>query len=201
MQPQSGEIRDFMRILTKAQFLREKDVWLSKLRAGAVFMYPTDTIYGIGCDATNKQAVDVIRQAKQRDEKPFSVIAPSKKWIEENCIVSNTAKECLKKLPGPYTLLLPLLNKNAIAPNVIGTSQNIGVRIPKHWWNEFVAEFGKPLVTTSVNIAGQPHATSVWNVPIKLKEHIDFAIDDGQIKNPPSILLDCTSEQINEVKR
>ena len=190
-----------MRILTKAQFLREKDVWLAKLRIGAVFMYPTDTIYGIGCDATNKQAVDIIRQAKQREEKPFSVIAPSKKWIEENCIVSEEAKECIKKLPGPYTILLPLSNKNSIAPNVTGTSENIGVRIPKHWWSEFVAEFGKPVVTTSVNIASQPHATSVWNVPIKLKEYIDFAIDDGEIKNQPSTLLDCTGQQIKEIKR
>lgn len=199
MKPRSGGIRDFMRILTKTQFLREKDIWLAKLRAGAVFMYPTDTIYGIGCDATNKQAVDVVRQAKERDEKPFSVIAPSKKWIEENCQMSDAAKEGIKQLPGPFTLLLRVKNRNAVAPNV--TNETMGVRIPKHWWADFVAEFGKPIVTTSVNVSGQPHATSVWNVPIKLKQFIDFAIDDGEIKNPPSTILDCTGEQIREIRR
>ncbi len=190
-----------MRILTKAQFLREKEIWLAKLVAGATFMYPTATIYGIGCDATNKRAIEIIRIAKQRDEKPFSVIAPSKQWIEENCMISEAAKECLQKLPGPFTLLLPLKNKNAVAPNVIGAGENIGVRIPKHWWSEFVAEFCKPLVTTSVNIAGQSHATSVWNVPIKMKEFIDFAVDEGEIKGQPSTILDCTGKEVKEIKR
>lgn len=184
-----------MRILTKLQFLREKEIWINKLKAGAIFMYPTDTIYGIGCDATNKSSIDLIRKAKNRDEKPFSVIAPSQQWIEQNCTISENAKEWLKKLPGPYTLILPLVNLKAIAPNVIDTNQNIGVRIPKHWWSDIVAESGRPVVTTSVNLSNQPPATSVWNVQFQLKQYIDFAIDEGEKKGPPSTIVNCTLEQ------
>jgi len=189
-----------MRILTKAQFDREREYWIKQLALGAVFMYPTDTIYGIGCDATNKKAVETIRLAKQRDQKPLSVIVPSKEWIRHNCDMTPAAEEGVKRLPGPFTLLLTLKNTTAVAPNV--TSGNVlGVRIPKHWWSDVVSELGKPVVTTSVNISGQPHARSVWQVPLKMKEYIEFAVDDGELKGAPSTILDCTSTEVKEITR
>lgn len=189
-----------MRILTKAQFDREREFWVKQLALGAVFMYPTDTIYGIGCDATNKKAVDMIRLAKQRDQKPLSVILPSKEWIRQNCDITPAADEGLKKLPGPFTLLLTLKNTTAVAPNVTSGTV-LGVRIPKHWWSDVVTELAKPLITTSVNISGQPHARSVWQVPIKMKEYIEFAVDDGELNGAPSTILDCTGTEVKDMKR
>ncbi|UCG94990.1 MAG: Sua5/YciO/YrdC/YwlC family protein, partial [archaeon] len=75
---------------------------------GSVFIHPTDTIYGLGCDATRYNSVIRIRQIKQREQKPFSVIAPSKEWILENCVVGEAD---LTRLPGPYTLILKLKQK------------------------------------------------------------------------------------------
>ena len=69
-----------------------------------IFIYPTDTIYGIGCDAENEFLVDKISEIKKRDIKPFSVIAPSVEWILENC--ETTKEEIEKFLPGAYTLIL-----------------------------------------------------------------------------------------------
>ena len=69
-----------------------------------IYVYPTDTIYGIGCDATNDKLVLKIRSIKKRDEKPFSIIAPSKDWIKNNFEIIHP--EYLDKLPGPYTLVM-----------------------------------------------------------------------------------------------
>ena len=84
---------------------------------GAVFIHPTDTIYGIGCNAEVSSAVRKVRQLKARATNPFSVIAPSLEWINENCVVTKEADEWLEKLPGPYTLILKLKN-NCVARSV-----------------------------------------------------------------------------------
>ena len=67
-----------MRVISKEIYEKEKQQLLSRIQEGAVFIYPTDTIYGIGCDATDPEAVMTLRRIKKRDKKPFSVIAPSK---------------------------------------------------------------------------------------------------------------------------
>ena len=84
-----------------------KDSLISEL-IKSIFIYPTDTIYGIGCNAEESKLVEKIREIKNRDKKPFSIIAPSIKWILENC--ETTEKEISKYLPGPYTLILKKKN-------------------------------------------------------------------------------------------
>ena len=77
-----------MRILTKEEFLLEKIQLFEEILDGAVFVYPTDTIYGIGCNATDEKAVRKLRELKGRPTNPFSVIVPSTEWILENCILN-----------------------------------------------------------------------------------------------------------------
>lgn len=72
------------------------------MKSGAIFIYPTDTVYGIGCDAGNSKSVAKVREIKQTKQ-PFSVIAPSKKWIKHKLKIMHT--EYLKRLPGQYTLI------------------------------------------------------------------------------------------------
>lgn len=184
-----------MEVITKKQFL---DSYLSKIKKGAVFVYPTDTIYGIGCDATNTKAVKKLRLAKKRPTKPLSVIAPSKKWIKDNCVVSKKAERWINKLPGKYTLIFELKNNKCVSKEVNKSKKTIGIRIPKHWISQAVAKVGKPIITTSVNIADEEYMTSLNDMDEKIKKKIDFVIDSGKLKSRPSILVDLIQEKIEK---
>jgi len=180
-----------MTVITADEFLKTKARWLERIAMGDVFIYPTDTIYGIGCDATDARAVQTIRVLKQRDSKPFSVIAPSKAWIAANCVLSADANHWLGKLPGPYTLILPLKNPHAVAHNVNDGATTIGVRIPHHWIALVSQELGKPLVTTSVNRTGEPYAATIASVPRAMLENVAFVINEGPLQGKPSTIVDC----------
>ena len=127
-----------MDILSKEEFEVEMDIFEIKIKEGELFIHPTDTIYGIGCNAMLHDSVYKVRETKNRHTVPFSVIAPSKDWIRENCEVNKKAEGWLKKLPGPYTFILNLKNKDAIAPNVNMDMDTLGVRIPDHWFSKNV---------------------------------------------------------------
>lgn len=177
-----------MEILSKEDMLKNKRKLVEQVRAGAVFIYPTDTIYGIGCDATNQEAVERVRELKQREGKPFSVIAPSVDWILANCEVSQKAKMWLLKLPGPYTLVLPLAKK-AVAASANKGLNTLGVRIPEHWISSFAEACGVPLVTTSVNRSGFPPCTRLDQFK---KFEVDFILYEGDKEGRPSRVVDLT---------
>lgn len=183
-----------MRILSKEEFESEKDVIRTSLiENNVVFIYPTDTIYGIGCSAVNKEAVDKIREIKGRNESPFSVIAPSKEWIDEHCVVNENAREWIKRLPGPYTLILKQ-KKDCVAENVAPNMDTIGVRIPDHWISGFASEIGLPIITTSVNKTGSDFMTSLDDLDTDIKSKIDFIVYEDAIKGRPSKIVDLTDE-------
>tara|TARA_Y100000034_G_C6812031_1_gene364973 strand:- start:354 stop:851 length:498 start_codon:yes stop_codon:yes gene_type:complete len=165
-----------MKIYNKEEFNKNKEELLTKIKEGNIFIYPTDTIYGIGCDARNFEAVKRIRELKNRDEKPFSVIAPSKEWIIDNCEEKN-----LDKLPGPYTLILKLKNKECVASNVSGLD-TLGVRIPDHWFKVDI-----PIVTTSVNKSDKNNMTSLEDLDKDIK--VDFIIYEGEKKGKSSKII------------
>jgi len=160
------------------------------IKSGAVFIYPTDTVYGIGCDAGNNKSVERIRAIKQTKH-PLSVIAPSKEWIKNNLNVSSP--EYLKKLPGPYTLIFKKKTKTMLSAASPGNS--LGVRVPKHPFTELVSAAGAPFVTTSANISGQPTIKSTEEIPKKILEQIDFVIDAGTLGGKPSTVIDLTEEK------
>lgn len=189
-----------MRVLSKEEFLLETNNLLKSIQKGAVFVYPTDTIYGIGCNATDSAAVKRIREAKKRVDAPFSVIAPSKGWILENCEVSGKGIEWLEKLPGPYTLVFKLRNKKCIAKEVAPKTDSLGVRIPGHWTTRIASELNVPIVTTSVNESGKAFMTSADDMDKSMKPKVDFMIDEGVKKGRPSnvVFLDNTEVTIRE---
>jgi L-threonylcarbamoyladenylate synthase len=190
-----------MRIITRDEFHSEKDSFLREIAHGAVFIHPTDTIYGIGCDATQQSAVSKIREAKQRYSKPFSVIAPSKEWIVQNCVVRKEAIKWLNKLPGPYTLVLKLKNKSGIAPQTNPGVDTLGVRIPDHWFSEVAKDFGKPLITTSANIVGKEFMTSLDNLDPAIKSHMKLAFYEGEKNGKPSTIVNLTGKKEEIIKR
>ena len=180
-----------MDTITRAELNVKFDDLLMQIDDGAVFIHPTDTIYGIGCDATNKEAVRKIRDIKG-SKQPFSIIVPGKKWIEENCILHEHAKEYLEKLPGPYTLIFKLKNKDCIAPNVNFDFDTIGVRIPDHWFTETIGKIGNPCITTSANRSGGDFMTGEENLHPDVEKEIDFMIYEREKKGTPSTIIDLS---------
>jgi|TARA_B100000315_G_scaffold170532_1_gene159072 L-threonylcarbamoyladenylate synthase len=183
-----------MRVLSKEEFENQKDVIRTSLIENkTVFIYPTDTVYGIGCNALNKEPVEKIRDIKQRKTNPFSVIAPSKEWIDENCIINDNAKDWIKRLPGPYTLILKI-KKPCVAENVTLGINSLGVRIPDHWFSNFVNEIDIPIVTTSANKSGNDCMTSLEDLDADMKSRVDFIVYEGTKKGQPSKIIDLTDD-------
>ncbi len=184
-----------MRIIEKDDFKVLKNEISDLIKSGKVFVHPTDTIYGIGCDATNSEAVKKVRMIKKRCERPFSVIAPSTDWIKENCELGKSSEVWLDKLPGPYTFILKLKNKNSIVPETNNGMETVGVRIPDHWTTELAAELGIPLITTSANVMGEDYMKDMESLDVGIKSKVDFILYEGEKSGSPSKVIDLTFEE------
>ena len=151
---------------------------------GKIFIYPTDTIYGIGCNAENKKAVEKIREIKKRDMKPFSVIAPSFEWIKEFLVVDIDLR---KYLPGAYTIILKKKNPDFLKW-VSGDS--LGVRIPDCNFCDKIRATGIPFITTSVNFSGEKPAIKISEIPREILNKVDFVIKSrSKLSGKPSSLI------------
>lgn len=187
-----------MEILTKSELVLKAGEIIKKIKAGAVFIHPTDTIYGLGCNALDEKAVKKIRELKQRPNTPFSVIAPSLDWITQNCQITKKDQKWLEKLPGPYTLIVKLKNKSAVAKNVTPGQTTIGVRLPDHWFSGLVQEMNVPFITTSVNKSGQSFMTTKEDLDEGIKRGVDFLIYEGEKRGRPSKIVNLVQEEVIE---
>jgi L-threonylcarbamoyladenylate synthase len=193
-------------------FLQRDLEFFELLHDDGVFIYPTDTIYGIGCDATSDIAIAKIRTLKNRPTQPFSIIAPNTAWIQENFLVPSsvtlTQNQILRGtlpaqyesqpinpldlLPGGYTLVLS--PKDHFHIGNISDNGSVGVRIPDHTIANFVSFYGSPIITTSVNIHGQPALTSFSGIEsedmINFREQVGIFVDDGELTGNGSIVID-----------
>ncbi len=160
--------------------------FVEDIKNGAVFIYPTDTIYGLGCDATNAESVSFIKNLKYRDkDKPMSVIAPSVEWIKEHCVVEDEMLE--KYLPGPYTLIIK--KKDPEFMKDVSSNDCLGVRIPDCEFTKLVEKAGIPFITTSVNLVGEPYAIKISDISAEILDAVDIVIGVGKLDGRPSILL------------
>ena len=157
---------------------------ISKI-SNKIFIYPTDTIYGIGGNAKDIKTAEKIRKIKGRNKKPFSIIVPSIQYILKNCEVN---RNIIKKyLPGPYTLLLKKKDKNFLKH--ISDTEYIGIRIPKHPFTKLLQKTKKPIITTSVNLSGEKPANSIKEINKKILNKVDFIIDAGKLSGNPSTII------------
>lgn len=180
-------------IITPEDVKAKRQEIIEKIRDGAIFVYPTDTIYGIGCNALNSKSVLKIREIKSKSTNPFSVIAPSAVWIRKNCVLSQSADEWLAKLPGPYTFILPLRNRNSVAKETNPKSYTLGVRMPDHWFSKIISEAGVPFISTSVNKSGEDYMTSMEDIDDDIKGSVDVIVYEGPKQSKPSKIIDLTS--------
>ncbi|MGV8087076.1 MAG: Sua5/YciO/YrdC/YwlC family protein [Candidatus Woesearchaeota archaeon] len=165
----------------------------------SIFVYPTDTIYGLGCSALDETLVAKIRKIKKSDH-PFSIIVPSKEWIYENCVVTEEAEEWIRKLPGPYTLLLKLKNKKAVAKNVhnydIKGDVVIGVRMPNSWFLAVAYTLKLPIITTGANVTGDNFMTSLDDLNATIRNNVDYLFYEGPKHGCPSTIVHLEGEKI-----
>ncbi|MFZ5760673.1 MAG: L-threonylcarbamoyladenylate synthase [Thermodesulfobacteriota bacterium] len=171
------------------------------LRQGGVVAYPTDTVYGIGCDIFNQKAVKRIYQIKKRDkEKPFSFICADLKDVSLYCYLSNTAYKLMKKsLPGPYTFVLPAMK---IVPKIMMTKQKtVGIRVPDNTICQYLVNtLGNPLLTTTASRDDLSIPRDAYDVANNLGNVIDVIIDSPCSPPEPSSVISLISD-IPEILR
>jgi len=166
------------------------------LQQGAVIAYPTDTVYGIGCDIYNQKAVKRVHGLKRRaPDKPFSFMCDSLKNVSTYCHVSNYAYRIMKRLlPGPYTFVLPAMK---IVPKImISKQKTVGIRVPDNRiCNQLVELLGNPIVTTSAALGEEPTATNLYDLEDRLSKLVDVIItDEGPLYSEPSSVVSLVDE-------
>ena len=166
------------------------------LHEGGVIIYPTDTVYGIGCDIFNKEALDRVRQIKSNpDIKLLSFICPNLKDIAKYVRVSDYAYKTMKRLlPGPYTFILPAA-KN-VPKKLWSKRKTVGIRIPDHPVALKIVEgLGNPIVSTSTTT----RKGELLIDPLEIKSVFDFQVDlmlaSGNLLGKPSSVIDLSGDE------
>jgi tRNA threonylcarbamoyl adenosine modification protein (Sua5/YciO/YrdC/YwlC family) len=183
LHPESPQVRHLERI---AELLhRDK-----------VIAYPTDTLFGLGCLASRKKAVDRILQIKGRDpKKPMSILCSD---MEMFCrytrhLDTPTFRILKQILPGPYTVLLPASRE---VPRYLQNKQVVGLRIPDHpFCRHLVALLGEPIITTSAALPDQSVLNTSWEIEEELGHTLDLVVDCGQPLGMHSTIVDLSGEE------
>lgn len=176
----------------------------SALAAGDVIIYPTDTLYALGCDALNAKAIEKLCRYKgiNPDRQLLSVVCADMKQASEYARIDNRAFALLKRyLPGPFTFVLPASNT---LPKVFKGRKTVGVRIPDNMTaRALAAELGHPVLTTSVSVAPDDPYEAMTPESIAMNhEHIaSMMIDGGEGGTEPSTVVDLRDSSAPEVIR
>lgn len=159
---------------------------LETLKNGGLILYPTDTIWGIGCDATNPDAVEKVFALKGRDlSKSMLVLLHNENqlasYVRE---IPEVAYELIDTFDRPLTIIYS--GAKNLAPNAIAQDGTIGIRIVDHpFCQQLLQRFKKPIISTSANISGHPSATTFDQIDDLIKENVDYIVKFGQYDNTP----------------
>jgi L-threonylcarbamoyladenylate synthase len=151
------------------------------LRSGGVILYPTDTVWGLGCDATNEQAVKRIFEIKKRaDAKAMLVLIdnPGKlqSYVDE---VPDIAWDLIEITEKPLTIIYP--EARNLAPNLIAEDKSVGIRVTSEDFSKkLCAQFRKPIVSTSANVSGEPTPANFSQISDEIKSAVDFVVNFRQ---------------------
>ncbi len=148
------------------------------LRRGGIILYPTDTVWGIGCDATNAEAVDRICRLKRSENKKSMLVlcASADMVVRYVNRAPGIAFEVMEMATTPLTAILP--GAAGLAPNLIPEEGTLGVRIPDHeFCQRMLRALGRPVVSTSANISGEPTAVGLQDVTREIIDGVDFVVN------------------------
>ncbi|HOT96377.1 MAG TPA: L-threonylcarbamoyladenylate synthase [bacterium] len=168
---------------------------IAALRDGELVIYPTDTVYGLGCNLLNKKGVERIYQLKGNDKrKLLSFICPDLKEIAQYALVSTPAYKIMKRLtPGPYTFLL---EASRLVPKILlERRKTVGIRVPDHPISQRLLQgLGAPIISTSATLPGQPYLTDIDEISEIFQHYVDVLIDSGPGSSEPSSIIDLSGE-------
>ena len=168
------------------------DLAYNALENGEVIVYPTDTLYGFGVDATNTDAIHRLNRLKGRIQ-PLSIVLESVEHMHDFAEFQEEIETEVNNLfPGAYTVLLPA-ESNELSPFVQNGSPNIGVRIPDHFFPiKLVKMLGKPIITTSINRHGNDPLNDVTQVEIDFP-NVDIFEDSSHTPSKGSTIVDFST--------
>lgn len=163
------------------------------LKAGGLILYPTDTVWGIGCDATNSSAVSKIYQLKNRNEEKSMIILLAEEADIQNYTQQENPKTYpyLKGISSPVTMIYTKAVN--LAPNLINADGSVGIRVVKDpFCRSLIRAFEKPIVSTSSNISGYPAPALFMDIDKKIKAGVDYIVkhrQDDMVPGRPSTVI------------
>ncbi|MDO5665767.1 MAG: L-threonylcarbamoyladenylate synthase [Bacteroidia bacterium] len=194
-----------LKIYTENPNPREIEKVVSVLREGGIVIYPTDTLYGIGCDALNVRAVEKICDLKgiNPQKSNLSIVCNDLSNISEYAKVSTPIFKLMRKnLPGPFTFILPTTSS---LPKIYKNKKTVGIRVPDNLIiREIVEKLGNPVLSTSVKLEDGDEVEYVTNPELiqeKWGDIADITIDGGFGGIEPSTVVDCTSDEPEIVRQ
>ncbi|MDR1632949.1 MAG: threonylcarbamoyl-AMP synthase [Dysgonamonadaceae bacterium] len=174
------------------------------LKEGGIIIYPTDTVYAMGCDALNVRAVEKICKIKgiNPQKSNLSIICPDLSNISEYAKVNNTVFKLMKhNLPGPFTFIL---NATTNLPKIYKNRKEVGIRVPDNAITlKLVSELGNPILTTSVREKDDfmEYCTDPELIHEEYGDTVDLVVDGGYGGLEPSTIVDCTGDEIEILRQ
>ena len=176
---------------------------ITNLIAGKTILYPTDTVWGLGCDATNSESVSKIFELKNRAEsKSLVVLVSSLEML--NLFIKDIPKKALDIIQNcnkPTTIIYQ--NPTGFAFNTIASDNTIAIRIPKHeFCINLINQFGKPIVSTSANVSGEMTPKSFSEISQPILEGVDYIVnlERNKISDKSSTILKLNSDEIQVIR-
>ncbi|MDR1257710.1 MAG: threonylcarbamoyl-AMP synthase [Tannerellaceae bacterium] len=194
----------FIKIYPENPNQREMDRVVGILREGGLAIYPTDTVYALGCDAMNVRAVEKICLLKGIDTRRsnLSIICYDLSNISEYAKVSNAVFRLMRKnLPGPFTFILPTGRE---LPRIYKNKKEVGIRVPdNNIVRQLVSLLGNPVMTTSIHDDDEvvEYTTDPELIYEKYQDRVDVVIDGGYGSVYPSTVVDCTTDDFEIIRQ
>ena len=172
---------------------------LEHLINGNTILYPTDTVWGLGCDATNNEAVKEIYKIKNREEsKSLIVLVSSLEMLKKYVTVPAQAVQILESTTKPTTIIYS--NPKGIASNIVNKEDNtLAIRIVQNdFCEELIEKFGKPIVSTSANVSGNPTPKSFSEIEKAILDSVDYIVNlqQDKVSEKSSTILKIEGEEI-----
>ena len=171
------------------------------LNGGGLIAYPTDTVYGLGCDISNKQAIDRLYQLKgMPKDHPLAFICPDLSDIARYAVVENAVYRVLKRfLPGPYCFIL--LATREVPKMLLNKQKTVGIRVPNHPITiALVRELGRPLISTTASRPGGEAMVDPWEIEQEFSG-LDLVIDSGESGGVvPTTVVDLSQGDVRIVR-